>query len=94
MRSPKPSPQVAFGLKIKELRGELLLTQEELAEKSGVFRTYMSRIESGRANPTLTMLYVLASALDVEVAALFSPAISAPKRVLSEKPISRGRAGR
>lgn len=70
------------------------LTQEELAERTGMFRTYMSRIEAGRANPTLTMLYTLAGALEVEVGELFVAAQSVPRRVHSLNPISRGRSGR
>ena len=45
----------------------------KLAEKVGVFRTYMSRIETGAANPTLTMVYAPANALGVEVVPLFGP---------------------
>lgn len=69
------------------------ITQEELAERCGMFRTYMSRIESGLANPTLTALYTLANALQVDVVDLFVPARSSPTRVHSAHPISRGRAG-
>ena len=47
-------PRKALGLRIKQLRAEYQLTQEELADRCGLFRTYMSRIESGLANPTLT----------------------------------------
>lgn len=50
------------------------MTQEDLAERCELFRTYMSRIESGRANPTLTMIHALAASLDVPVQALFDAA--------------------
>lgn len=70
------------------------MTQEDLAERCGMFRTYMSRIESGLANPTLTALYTLADALEVNVVDLFVPAKTAPNRVRAAHPISRGRAGR
>ncbi len=70
------------------------MTQEDLAERCGMFRTYMSRIESGLANPTLTALYTLAEALEVNVVDLFEPAKMAPTRVHAARPISRGRAGR
>jgi transcriptional regulator with XRE-family HTH domain len=42
------------------------MTQEELAEKCGIFRTYLSRIESGNANLTLVVLVALASSLRVQ----------------------------
>lgn len=48
------------------------MTQEDLAEHSGLFRTYMSRIETGQANPTLTMIHALAVALSVHPAVLLS----------------------
>lgn len=69
----RANPKKLFGQRIRDLRAERGLNQEELAEKVGVFRTYMSRIETGVANPTLTMVYALADALDVEVVALFGP---------------------
>ena len=48
------------------------MTQEDLAERCGLFRTYMSRIETGQANPTLTMIYALAVSLAVPVTDLFA----------------------
>lgn len=68
---PKAHPQVAFGTRIRELRLERELTQDDLATHCGLFRTYMSRIETGNANPTLTMICALADALGVTVAELF-----------------------
>lgn len=81
-----------FGLRVKELRSEREITQEELAERVGVFRTYMSRIETGVANPTLTAVHALAESLDVDVAALFeSPRATAQARPRVRQPVSRGR---
>ncbi|WP_082567786.1 helix-turn-helix domain-containing protein [Pelomonas sp. Root1217] len=88
----KPTPRVAFGLRLKELRVARDLTQEELADRTGFFRTYMSRLETGAANPTFDALLVLAAALDVAPAALFEqPVLMAPKRA---KPLSRPSRGR
>lgn len=69
------NPKKRFGQKIKDLRAQRGLNQEELAEKVGVFRTYMSRIETGAANPTLTLIYALADALGVRVTELFEPGV-------------------
>ncbi len=44
------------------------MTLEDLAEHCGLFRTYMIRIETGQANPTLTMIHALAGALGVSAA--------------------------
>ncbi|MBC7618200.1 MAG: helix-turn-helix transcriptional regulator [Candidatus Saccharibacteria bacterium] len=90
--SKKPlSPQKALGLRLKELRVEKSITQEELAERCGMFRTYMSRIEAGLANPTLTALHTLAAGLEIPITDLFIPAQTQPRRVNSTQPISRGR---
>jgi transcriptional regulator with XRE-family HTH domain len=56
---------------VRELRNASGMTQEDLSERCGLFRTYMSRIETGRANPTLTMVQALANSLGVPVVALF-----------------------
>lgn len=88
-------PRRRLGLRVKELRSEHNLTQEELADRSGLFRTYMSRIESGQANPTLTMLHQIAAAFPVDVRELFAPVGDVvPARVRSVVMISRGRVKR
>ena len=87
-------PRRALGLRIKQLRADLAVTQEELSERCGLFRTYMSRIESGLANPTLTVLHALAKGLGVDISVLLAPPAATPKplaKVRSTQPISRGR---
>ncbi len=54
------------GKKVRALRRGAGLSQETLAERCGIFRTYLSRIESGEANPTLVVLVSLATALNVD----------------------------
>jgi transcriptional regulator with XRE-family HTH domain len=89
------TPRIAFGLRIKELRVARGMTQEELADQTGFFRTYMSRLETGAANPTFDALLVLATALKVVPAALFEqPATSSPKRVRAAPGSSRGRVSK
>lgn len=89
-------PRLALGRRVKELRATQGLTQEELADRSGLFRTYMSRIESGQANPTVTMLHQIADAFAVDVRELFVVAKGdIPVRVKSAQPSpSRGRVKR
>lgn len=56
---------VTIKFKLREVREEKGVTQEELAEKSGVSRTTISLIESGRADCVKTdTLSKLADALD------------------------------
>ena len=90
-------PRKALGLRIKQLRAEFPLTQEELADRCGLFRTYMSRIESGLANPTLTVLHALAQGLEIDLATLLAMPDAKPspiRKVRSAKPLSRGRVSR
>jgi transcriptional regulator with XRE-family HTH domain len=56
---------------VKSFRSEAGLTQQALAEKCGIYRTYLSRIESGDANPSVSVLVALASALNVELYKFF-----------------------
>lgn len=60
------------GKQVKRLRSELGLTQDVLSERCGIYRTYLSRIEAGHANPTLLVLIALASTLGVHVSELFN----------------------
>ena len=53
-------PSALSAQRVRELRLAAGMTQEDLAERCGLFRTYLSRIETGRANPTLTMIHALA----------------------------------
>jgi transcriptional regulator with XRE-family HTH domain len=41
-------------------------SQEVLAQQCGIYRSYLSRIESGHANPTLTVIVALARSLGIE----------------------------
>jgi transcriptional regulator with XRE-family HTH domain len=85
-------PKRAFGLRLKQLRDEAGLSQEDLADAAGLFRTYMSRIETGLANPTLTVICALSEALNIgPYELLIPPDDRLPKRTKSKAAISRGR---
>lgn len=55
----------AFGIIIKEIRAEKSLSQEILARKSNLDRTYISQIETGKKSPTLSTIFKIAHALDI-----------------------------
>lgn len=58
--------------KIKKLREDLKISQEELAEKSGVSRTIISGLETGSISETSTVtLKKLAAFFNVKVSDLF-----------------------
>lgn len=59
-----------FGLAVRARRTVLGLSQEELGFRADFDRTYVSGIERGERNPSLTSLFRLASALEVQVSDL------------------------
>lgn len=48
--------QEKIGFRIKELRNNLGLSQEELADMAGLDRTYITSVENGRRNITIGTL--------------------------------------
>lgn len=60
-----------MGYKIKEVRESLNMTQEELAEKSGVSRGTISALENGDPITTSKTLVNLAKALGVSIDRIF-----------------------
>ena len=63
--------RVLFGDRVRELRLASGLKQDEFADKCGFARSYMSRIETGGANPSLDAIQTIATALRVSVRDLF-----------------------
>ena len=61
----------SVGLCIRRLRQEAGLSQVEFGERCGFYQTYVSRLENGRANPTLNALEVIASTFKVSIFELF-----------------------
>lgn len=59
-----------FSARLKAIRKALGLSQARLAELSGVSQAYISELEAGCKQPTLTILDKLASALGVSVTEL------------------------
>ena len=60
-----------FGDRVRELRRQRKLSQEELAELAGVHRTYIGMIERGEKNVTLWNIYKVAKALELDIIQLF-----------------------
>jgi transcriptional regulator with XRE-family HTH domain len=52
-------------LNLQHLRAEKGWSQEELADRSGLHRTYISGVERGVRNPTITVVEKIATALGV-----------------------------
>jgi transcriptional regulator with XRE-family HTH domain len=62
---------VTFGKTVRRFRKQTGLSQEELADRAGIHRTYIGGIERGERNPTLLMIHRLAKALAIKPARLF-----------------------
>lgn len=77
--SPRPDPRTALGRVVRELRRERGLTQEGLAEASGLHPRYISDIERGRRNIGLLNLDRLAQALGQDLGTLLG-AVEAARR--------------
>jgi transcriptional regulator with XRE-family HTH domain len=69
IRSPA---HAAFGRTIRAIRNRRGVSQESLALQCGLDRTYISGIERGMRNPSLTNILKIAAALDARPAELFA----------------------
>lgn len=61
---------LAFGKVLRKLRNEAGLSQEKLALEADLQRNYISLIELGQNQPTLTTIYKLSSALEIKTTKL------------------------
>jgi transcriptional regulator with XRE-family HTH domain len=67
---PSRSPKKIFAANLRRLRKSADLSQEALADRAGLHRTYVSSVERGERNISLENIFRLAEALDVEAGAL------------------------
>ena len=74
---PTPAPErdgLQVATAVRDLRHVRNLSQRQLAARMSVPRTYISKIENGKAMPTLSSLDRLARALEVDISALLRDA--------------------
>ena len=72
-------PRVALGMAIREFRARGGLSQEGLAQRAGLHRTYIGGIERGERNPALLNLVRIAGALGISLSTLVEPLNGRPK---------------
>ena len=65
---------IRFGKFIREMRKEKGLTQKQLADKTGIAQSDISKLETGNANPSLKTLQRLASGMGMVLRIEFLPA--------------------
>lgn len=63
---------VKFGERVREIRKEKELSQEELAYKANLHRTYIGMIERAEKNITLVNIEKIACALEITIKDLFN----------------------
>jgi transcriptional regulator with XRE-family HTH domain len=64
------APVERVAMRIKEWRKRRKLSQEELAERAGISRGYLARLETARQDPKLSTLEKVARALKIDVTKL------------------------
>jgi DNA-binding XRE family transcriptional regulator len=67
IRFERDARMSVIGQIIGEARREAKLTQSELAEKVGVTKSYLSRVENGKAEIKVSLLFLLTEALGMSV---------------------------
>lgn len=55
------------GIRIRVLRTQMGLSQEKLAFKAGIDRTYLAGIESGKRNATIISIEKIVNALEISM---------------------------
>jgi len=61
----RPRRLLTFGARVREIRVAAGLSQEELAERASLHRTYIGSVERGERNLAIGNCYALADALNV-----------------------------
>ena len=81
----------AFGMTLQRCRHKAELSQELLAEKAGIDRTYVSLLERGLRTPTLQTIVEIAKALQVSPVDLVSATMEETNETRRRDPNLRGR---
>ena len=63
---------IRFGEVVRQARADAGLSQEELADRAGLDRSYVGGVERGDRNPTLLVIAKIAKGLGLTVPQLFS----------------------
>ena len=67
LADPFKAERRLFTHDLVRIRLKKKISQNDLADKTGIKQAHISRLESGRANPSLTTLFKIAKALDANL---------------------------
>jgi transcriptional regulator with XRE-family HTH domain len=79
-----------IGDRLRELREEKKLSQGDLMNRTGLARSYISRVENGHTTPSLETMEKLAHALEIPLYAIFYDGEDPPKPAFPPTPTRRG----
>lgn len=90
--APRSEPQPALGQAIRRLRKERELSQEELGHRAEIHPTWISHIESGRANPAWGTVRRIAAVFEVRLSevVLVAESIAEDDRTKDDEPQPQG----
>ena len=66
-------PRIAVGRRVRELRRQLNISQEELAARADLHRNYVGSVERGERDIGISAIGQLATALGISLADFFAP---------------------
>ena len=64
--------KIKFGLRLRQLRKEKGISQEELMAATGIHRTYLSEVERGIRNISIVNIEKISLALNIDVMEMFN----------------------
>ena len=71
----KVSTRDLFGRNVRTIRRLREISQEELADRAGIYRSHITLIERGEINFTIDTMEAIAHAMDLEVRDLLDPSL-------------------
>lgn len=93
-KAPVSEAAGELGRRVREARLDLSITQEMLAERSGLHWSYIGQVERGRNNPTFNNILLLAQSLEVDAGSLIAglqPPLEVTTKVRTATPKPRSR---
>lgn len=94
IEQPRPGKHRALiGPRLRHRRHELGLTLDEVAEASGLTKSFLSAVERDQTSPSVASLLMICDVLRLPVGSLFDSSPDAVVRVADRRPIEFGGAG-